>query len=150
MVMPALGGRERELTQIQFDAKQIFDHWGWVTPTPYLAWSADSKWLVSLDGSGPDRPNAIVRISAQTGEKQWWSLPQPDGGSFDGYAGLAISPDGRTLAYVLIQFAPMGDVYIVQLSQEMLPVGPPTRLTFDRANEPENPGWAAPRIHANC
>lgn len=131
MVMPAVGGRERELTRIQFDAKQIFDHWGWIEPTPYLAWSPDSKWLLSLDRSGPDRPHAIARISIETGEKRAWPSHLVGNREYDGYGGLAISPEGTTLAFTLIQDTPTSDVYTVPLSKEMLPIGQPTRLTFD-------------------
>jgi Tol biopolymer transport system component/DNA-binding winged helix-turn-helix (wHTH) protein len=131
MVMPAVGGRERELTRTQFDATQIFAHWGWLAPTPYLAWSADSKWLLSLDSGGADRPHTIVRISIETGEKQAWPLTPGTSGGYDGYGGLAISPDGKTLAFTVIQDMPISDVYTIPLSKDMLPIGTPVRLTFD-------------------
>jgi DNA-binding winged helix-turn-helix (wHTH) protein len=53
IVMPALGGQERELARIRFDAGTFLGHWSWTVPPPFLAWSADGKWLLGLEQDTP-------------------------------------------------------------------------------------------------
>ena len=108
-----------------------FGHSGWLTPTPYLAWSSSSKWLLSLYQGGLDRPHEIVRFSVETGEKQAWQISPTDGNSSDRYGGLAISRNGRTLAFTLTRNMPISDVYTVPISEDLLPIGPRTRPKFE-------------------
>ncbi len=137
MLAPAVGGQERELVRLQLDATQTLYHWGWTAPTPYLAWSPDSKWLLALDQSGPHAPARIVRISAETGEKT--ILLSPLGPkAFDrgiavgaGDGGIAVSPDGQELAFTHTVDAPNFVIYLLGLSAQMLPTGRPVRLRFD-------------------
>jgi hypothetical protein len=61
-VSPALGGQEREITRITFDTVAIFNRQEWAIPAPFLAWSADDKWLLTLDQKSPGKtqPHAIA------------------------------------------------------------------------------------------
>jgi DNA-binding winged helix-turn-helix (wHTH) protein len=101
MIMPAVGGPARELSRLEFDSTQSLDHWGWTATTPYIAWSPDSKWLLSLEQSGPEQPAQIVRISVESGEKtRLPTLPYESARSTrnlsvaTGDGGVAISPNG--------------------------------------------------------
>ncbi|MDQ2777176.1 MAG: winged helix-turn-helix domain-containing protein [Acidobacteriota bacterium] len=137
MLMPAVGGPARELARLQFDSIQSLEHWGWTAPTPYIAWSPDNKWLLALDQSGPEQPAQIVRISVESGEKTVL-LTSPHVLSrrtrtlaiAAGDGGIAISPDGRKLAFVHGVDAPLSDLYMGGLSGAMLPIGRPAMLNF--------------------
>ena len=125
MAMPALGGRERELTRIQFEQRQIFDDLRWSSHAVSCVVSS-SKWLLSLDQAGSDRPQRNRPLFDRNGRKAGVVLPTSlDGGSSDGYGGLAISPDGRTLAFTLTRNVPIGDVYsVVRRVAERRTAGP--------------------------
>jgi Tol biopolymer transport system component/DNA-binding winged helix-turn-helix (wHTH) protein len=138
MIIPAVGGPERELKRLHFDSTQSLAHWGWNAPSPYIAWSPDSKWLLALDQSGPEQPARIVRISVESGDKtRLFTSPDVSATSTRNLAvaagdgGIAISPNGRNLAYVHGVDAPIGELYLVGLSGEMLPIGRPQRLNFE-------------------
>src|SRR5207245_9624244 len=81
-------------------------------------------------------PDALFLLSIESGEKK--RLFSPPARSGDG--GPAFSPDGRTLAFirtasVLPQWpGQFSDVYLMSLSTNLTPAGPPTRLTFDKQN----------------
>lgn len=130
-IVPALGGHEREVATINFGIGQIFEHWGWLLPTPYLVWSEDGRWLLALDRNDADQPYAVTRISTETGEKRLWPVVRHNGGGYDGYGGLAPSPDKRTLAFTITQDMPISDLYTVPLSKDLQPAGPVRRLTTD-------------------
>jgi Tol biopolymer transport system component len=124
MIIPAVGGQERELAEITFELSEHLSH---AVPPPFLAWSADSRWLLSLE-KAPHEVSAIVRISLETGEKRTLTSP-PRHTNGDG--SLAVSPDGKMLAFTRTLGLFERDIYIVSLSEDMLPRGKPRRLTFD-------------------
>jgi Tol biopolymer transport system component len=130
MLIPAIGGQERELTRIGFDAGAFLGHWSWPVPPPFLAWSADGKWLLGLDQAGPGvlERHATIRVSVETGEKR--SLISP-ARTINGDASLSLSPDGKTLAFTRTRAYWVSDIYIVRMSNDLLPSGEPERLTFD-------------------
>ena len=124
MTIPALGGQERELTRIEFsaDLEMFLPDWEWPLPPPFLAWSADSKWLLALD------QRRVIRISAQSGEKRPLTSPPP---TIFGDGSLAVSPDGKTLAFTRTITYSVSDIYIVPISEDLLPTGEPQRVTSD-------------------
>jgi Tol biopolymer transport system component len=69
-----------------------------------------------------------VRVSVETGEKRALTFP-PKHTSGDG--SLAVSPDGKTLAFTRTLGLFERDIYVVSLSADLLPQGEPQRLTFD-------------------
>jgi eukaryotic-like serine/threonine-protein kinase len=69
-----------------------------------------------------------VRLSIETGGKR--ALTFPPGGT-NGDNGLAVSPDGKTLAFTRRLGLFEKDIYVVSLSEDMVPKGEPRRLTFD-------------------
>lgn len=130
MVIPALGGHERELThlRIDVDVEMTLPAWEWGVPPPLLAWSPDAKWLVTLDKALPDGAYHLARISVETGEKRSLTFPPP---TIFGDGSVALSPDGKTLAFSRTVTYSVSDVYVLPLSREMLTAGQPRRLTFD-------------------
>ena len=130
VIMTAVGGQERELADVAFDTAIIFSHYQWEVPPPFLAWSVDGKWLLALDqaGSGFGRTHAIVRISVDTGEKVTLTFPPHD---INGDGSLALSPDGRMLAFTRTLGGRIGDIFIAALTKDLQITGNPERLTSD-------------------
>ena len=130
VVMPAIGGKERELATVTCECWRLIGHWAWTVPPPLLAWSADGKWLLAVDqrapGSGGTR--IIVRISVESGEKR--TLTSPPADSY-GDASIAVSPDGRIVAFTRTAGMLASDLYVMPVSQDMAPTGEAVRLTFD-------------------
>jgi len=130
VVIPAVGGQERELTHTTFAASLIFERYGWLIPAPFLAWSRDGKWLLTLDQKfpGKSQPHAIIRVSVETGEKRILTSPPPD---TLGDGGLALAPDGNRLAFTQDSGLWARDIYIVPVSGDLLLSAKPERLTFN-------------------
>ncbi|MGH9345153.1 MAG: winged helix-turn-helix domain-containing protein [Terriglobia bacterium] len=141
MVIPAMGGQERELTRIAFNSFSDVEHWRYNVAPSYLAWSGDGKWLLAVDGDTPDffKTYRITRIFTETGEKRPLTAP-PRTASGDGT--LALSPDGKTLAFTRAVTLLVSDIYVVPLSKDLLPTAEPQRITFDR-KEIDGLSWTA-------
>jgi Tol biopolymer transport system component/DNA-binding winged helix-turn-helix (wHTH) protein len=139
MLIPSLGGSERELSLLQLYAEPFFDHSGWIPPAPLLAWSSDGKWLLATQETGPPAAARIVRISVESGEKTQVTLfadssnNRAHGNLLPIDAGFALSPDGRTLAFAHSMDLPNSGLFVVNLSADMLPIGRPRSLHFDRS-----------------
>lgn len=122
MAIPAMGGQERELARVAFgpDLEMYLTAWEWDVPPPLLAWSADGKWLLALDR------RRIIRISSESGEKRTLTSPPP---TISGDGSLAVSPDGKTLAFTRTITDLVSDIYTVPISKDLLPTGEPQRIT---------------------
>jgi len=123
LVMPALGGQPRELTEVTLSLPVRM-------PPPYLSWSADGKWLFALHKTVARNgaTSQIVRISVETGDKRKLTFPPRD---TYGDSGLAISPEGNALAFTRTSTLAVEDIYVVPLSKEQVPQREPQRVTFD-------------------
>ena len=133
VVIPALGGQERELAPITFNSAWYLEHRSlrWPVPPPVLAWSADAKWLLALEQNAPDMgTHHVIRISFETGENR--RLTFPPRSIFSGDGGLAISPDGKTLAFTRTVAGFLSDIFIASLSKDLLITKDPERLTLDK------------------
>ena len=129
MIMPALGGREREVAEVSLSTHELLHDWEATNaPAPFLAWSGDAHWLLSLEQSTVYGARSIVRVSVETGAKRVLTSP-PKGTNGDG--GLSISPDGKTLAFTRTFGLFEKDIFIASLSEDMLLKRAPIRLTFD-------------------
>jgi Tol biopolymer transport system component/DNA-binding winged helix-turn-helix (wHTH) protein len=102
--VPALGGRERRLTNSPCR--------DWVAGRPI--WTPDSKAMVMLDQCAPGGPRGVVLFSFATGEKRCLAPGSPG----DFAADDALSPDGRTVAFSHQTDATYGELYVVPLSGE--------------------------------
>jgi Tol biopolymer transport system component/DNA-binding winged helix-turn-helix (wHTH) protein len=143
ILIPSLGGPERELTRLRLDVTQFFEHGNWVPASPLLTWSPDNKYLLAVeeDGGGELSRLAghyrIVRISAESGERTQLKLlgdSSTVGGHRDdgtGDHGVALSPDGRTLAFIHSVDFLHNRLLAVRLSRDLLAAGPARSLHFD-------------------
>jgi Tol biopolymer transport system component/DNA-binding winged helix-turn-helix (wHTH) protein len=111
--VPALGGSERKLT----DVICPFGESG------YPKWIADGKMLLLADRCVPDGPRGIVVFSLETGDKR--CLTAPPYSEF-GDSIPALSPDGKTVAFVRSTTRGLPELYTVALSG-----GNPQQLTHD-------------------
>ncbi len=95
---------------------------------PHLAWSPDSKWIVTADQSSPETPFGLVLISVETGEKRTMtSPPQKVGNDIS----PAFSPDSRSLAFIRILSFPVSELYLLRLTDDFEPKEEPVRLTYE-------------------
>jgi Tol biopolymer transport system component/DNA-binding winged helix-turn-helix (wHTH) protein len=111
--VPALGGAERRLTNSPCR--------DWVAGRPI--WTPDSKAMVMLDQCTPGGPRAVVLFSFATGEKRCLAAGSP--GDFH-YSDDALSPDGRTVAFLRDTEADASGIYTVPITGEA-----PKRLVFE-------------------
>ncbi len=143
MLIPSVGGQERELTRLQLDGAQFFEHGNWVPASPLLTWSPDNKYLLAVEEdrwgeiSRLAARYEILRISVESGEQAQLNVPEDSsagkahGNVRTGDYGLALSPDGRTLAFTRSADSPHNQLLAVRLSRDMLPTGPARSLHFD-------------------
>ncbi len=119
VLIPHRQGPERLLTEFgEFSASKEL-------PGPFLAWTPDSKWLVStgLDGSHPEP--SLFLVSVDTGEKRRLTTPPVTDGFRDTCP--AVSPDGRTLAFIRVAID-RDDLYLLRLAEGYMPQGEPERI----------------------
>src|SRR5262249_49948782 len=118
LLIPALGGPERPLAQFPPGA-----------PLALAAdWSPDARWLVVGNANVLMGPLPIYLLSTETGVKQPVTFPRAD---TKGDSDAAISPDGRSLAFVRHQQWGHSTLYVVDLDSESHPKAEPRRLTLD-------------------
>ena len=120
-VVPALGGVERKLT----DVACSFGTAG------QAKWTADGKSLALLDSCAPPNPPGIMLFSIATGEKHCVTAPPPYADPGD--EGIALSPDGETIAFCRAVTLGYEEIYAVELSgknlRRLTPVDKPTGIT---------------------
>jgi eukaryotic-like serine/threonine-protein kinase len=122
LLIPALGGPERKVTEVS----GITD----VVAFPYLTWSPDSTSLVVSDSQGDPSASNLLSLSVlsiETGEKR--RLTSPSAGLL-GDLGPAFSPDGHTLAFSRCIEPTICDLYLLPISDKLERLGEPSRLTF--------------------
>jgi serine/threonine protein kinase len=135
MLIPALGGAEREIAQLGTgDLNSRLEIIG--------GWSPDGRWLVAST-RGPAK--GLYLVSVETGEKRrLTSTPAGMAGDFFG----SISPDGRTLGFVRAKSATGGsgvyasDLFAMPLTADLRPAGDARPLTSDNAGV-RGMQWAA-------
>jgi len=134
ILIPALGGPERRLAQISPDlpAELLVKH-------PYLSWSPDSKYLVTVDRASPEEPPGLFSLSVTTGEKRRLiTPPAPALADFN----PAVSPDGRALAFVRLISTGNTQLYVLPLSEDCRPTSEARRLDLPQPWV-ESPAWTA-------
>jgi Tol biopolymer transport system component len=146
LLIPASGGQHRELARVPKappgSEACVSSGWPHLCGLLYwgslLAWSSDSKYLFTSGRLKPDSPFSIIRIDVETGEQQLLTFPPV---TIQGDFGAAISPDGRSLAFVRVVGAKTADLYIAPLTRTPPIAGPPRQVTFDSADI-ESLAWA--------
>ncbi|MCP5116776.1 MAG: hypothetical protein GY953_38605, partial [bacterium] len=128
LLIPALGGVERKLTQREGD----FGHW----ISHRLAWSPDSQWLIFSDTAPAEEAVSLFVISVSTREtRRLTSPPKTSGGD----RSPSISPDGRSVVFVRGE-SNVGDVYSLVVSEELTAQGEPRKLSSQNVS-PNDPVW---------
>ncbi|MFN0170137.1 MAG: hypothetical protein ACKV22_27270 [Bryobacteraceae bacterium] len=127
--VPAVGGPERKLGQTFRPALTV--------PKPFLGWTPDGKSLVLMEASAESEFSSLYLMSVASGDKR--RLTTPPAGMGD--TAPALSPDGRTLAFVRGDTS-AGNVYLLSLTRDFLAQGPPRQLTFEKFAL-SNPLWTA-------
>jgi Tol biopolymer transport system component/DNA-binding winged helix-turn-helix (wHTH) protein len=131
-LIPAVGGAERKLTEVAGESWWVFL---WAGP---ISWHPTGKWLVVPDRNSAQEPYALFLVSFETGEKRKLTAPPKD---VSGDAAPAVSPAGRAIAFSRMVTARQAcDLYLLELSEDLRPVGEPKRLTFWQRYTDE-PAW---------
>jgi eukaryotic-like serine/threonine-protein kinase len=121
MVIPALGGAERKLTEIFITTSDFFGGSG-------LTWSPDGKHLVVMARKAPVDPIGLFVLFVDTGEKR--SLINPPVKSI-GDGAPAVSNDRRYLAFSRSPSYAISDLWVLSLTDDLRANGEPRRLTSD-------------------
>src|SRR5262245_57492967 len=136
MLIPALGGPERKLTEtLLVDYTNV--------RLPSLAWSPDGHWLVVSHREGNDIAECLFLVSTQTGEKRRLTRPLPN---FNGDFKPAFSPDGHTLAFSRLRGLYGSELYLLSLREDYEPAGEARRLQTGEGWA-ENPAWTRDGLH---
>ena len=135
LLIPSLGGPERKIADTVAD-RSIFI---FSRDPPYLSWSADNKYLVTTDRASPGEPPSLFVLSVTTGEKRRLTTP-PATALSDGNP--AVSPDGRTLAFVRIISDGNPQLYVLPLSDDYQSAGEERHLDLSQPSV-LSPAWTA-------
>jgi serine/threonine protein kinase len=131
VLISPLGGPERILTQCFFSDI--------LATGPYVSWSPDGRALAMVEQASPDSAPKLVLYMMETGEKR----PLTGASEVDQRDSCpAFSPDGRTLAFCRWLAWDRTDLFLLELSQDLKPMGPPRRLTVE-GSDASNPAWLA-------
>ncbi|HSB18007.1 MAG TPA: winged helix-turn-helix domain-containing protein [Bryobacteraceae bacterium] len=123
LLIPATGGPERKLAEIEARGNATAELWC------QFSWDPTAKWIAVPDKPNDNEPTAVFLLSAVTGEKRRLTSP-PAGLAGDDLP--AFSPDGRALLFVrAVSESHIRDLYLIELSRDFRPSGEPVRLTFE-------------------
>lgn len=140
LVIPALGGPERKVSEIAFGFLGIPGGLAGVAAGgQHLAWSPDGNWLAFSDRDTVREPLALFLLSIETGERRRLTAP-PEQLLGDGWP--AFSPDARTLAFSRIVDFGLSDLYLLPLSGGLKPSGEAVRITFQNQGS-TSPAWTS-------
>ncbi len=135
-LIPALGGRERRLGEIDLTTFRS-------SPGNLLAWTPDGRWLAAAGRFRPGDPSEVWLLSLDTGERR--RLTSPGEGQIGDF-GIAFSPDGRFLALLRFATRSVGDVYLLPLGADYVVAGPVVRMTHENRLV-GGPAWSAHGDH---
>jgi Tol biopolymer transport system component/serine/threonine protein kinase len=131
LLIPALGGPERRLAEIAPTITVPLEGLA-----PYLAWFPDGKSLVMFDDPAPGRSAALCVLSVASGEKRFLTTPPPNMSDVH----PAVSPDGRTLAFVRAATLGSSHLFLLALSADGRAAGEPRLLNLPVAAV-ASPAW---------
>jgi eukaryotic-like serine/threonine-protein kinase len=132
LVIPPLGGQERELVE--------------ATSVSGLSWTPDGKWLVLGVRDSTEKALSIRAVSIETGERRrLTSFPTTSAGAelpLGDYS-PSISPDGRALAFARQVSSFTYELYALDLAQDLRPDGEPRLVTNQRYATISGIAWTA-------
>lgn len=128
LLVPALGGAERKIGELRLTPFTLQHAY----LASFLTWTPDGKWLVICEDVRGGERAGLFLLSPDTGEKKRLTTGSARSPSF--------SSDGRQLAFVQERDAGVGDIYLLSLSGDYMPLGEPRRLTFLN-EEVASPAW---------
>jgi Tol biopolymer transport system component/DNA-binding winged helix-turn-helix (wHTH) protein len=119
-VVPATSGRERKLAETFPPTSPAL--FGAAT-----SWFPDGVHLAVVVRDSPDGPHSLAVLSLETGARRALTDPAPNG---LGDTALAVSPDGRRLAFARTGLArtPFSDIYVAGVSGDFSVKDAPRRL----------------------
>jgi Tol biopolymer transport system component len=119
LLIPALGGPERKLTEILRSDN--------LPGGRFLTWSPDGNWLVISDRDSPKEPAALFLLSVESSEKRKLTTPPLQ---LAGDCNPAFSPDGHALAFSRGVDYGLSDLYLLIFSNELKVAGEARQITF--------------------
>jgi serine/threonine protein kinase/Tol biopolymer transport system component len=120
VLISPLGGPERILTECHFSEAEV-------VTGPFLSWTPDSRALAIVERASVEILPSLTLCMVETAEKYSLTKTTKD---FPADSCPAFSPHGRTLAFSRRADLNIGDLYLLNLSRDLKPVGEPRRLTF--------------------
>jgi Tol biopolymer transport system component/DNA-binding winged helix-turn-helix (wHTH) protein len=121
-VIPALGGAERELAD--------------VNTLPFrprgggrnLSWSSNGQYLALGCGTDRDSGSSIWAIDVDTGERRRLTTAPENGNDYS----PVFAGDDRWIAFIRSRRPYFADIYLQPLTNALTPQGEPMRISFDR------------------
>ena len=125
-VVPALGGAERRVGSIMASPT--------VRPMSDLAWTPDGTWLAVSARASAGEPAGIWLLQADGPERRRLTTAAPlsttpDAALWD--LSPAFSADGRRMAFIRETAIAINAIYVLPLSPEGTPAGPPVKVLGD-------------------
>jgi Tol biopolymer transport system component/DNA-binding winged helix-turn-helix (wHTH) protein len=114
-IVPALGGAERRIAGVRWE-----NHWDLYGAG--LSWSPDAKFIAISDKAAAEDSGGVFVLAIDGSRSRQLTSPPP--GNVRDVA-PAISPDGRTVAFIRVTSGGVGEIYLVPFVG-----GEPRRLTF--------------------
>ncbi len=121
MIVPAQGGAEHKVAE-------FYARLAWEPKLPALSWTADSRWLVVPRTPAPNAPSSLALVSVDTPETRLLT-----GSTAESTTDCcpAVSPDGRTLAFLRVSKTEIPNIYLLSLTEDYKPHGEARQLTSE-------------------
>ncbi|MFN0104960.1 MAG: protein kinase domain-containing protein [Bryobacteraceae bacterium] len=121
LLISPLGGPPRKVVDLRIVDFAVLNIWN------FLSWTPDSEHLIVSEKSGPSSPVRLLIVSVDSGEKRVLTdPPQSSLGDVD----PAVSPDGRTLAFVRMPVFGVAKLHLLPLENDTKPTEVVTGLRF--------------------
>lgn len=135
VVKSYLGGPERKLAEWPYASAE--QSWKSIPVARDICWSADGEWVIGTGRNSPGEAANLFAIAVKTGETRRLTRSSQ---RYVVDSGPALSPDGRMLAFSRVTELGGTDLYILPVSDHLVPAGDPIRITFDHRNS-NAPAW---------
>ena len=129
MLVAANGGPVRQVAEIATTRRSYAAN---------LTWSRNGQWLAFPDRSAGTGPSSLFLLSLDSGEKRRLTAPPAES---SGDLAPAFSPTRNALIFSRGVLDTVADLYLLQLSNDLWPVGEPQRVTHFNGSIPTS-AWA--------